>query len=274
MGAKGWQMGGGQRKQAERVLWRNWSKPRRLVWRALQVWHGWQRRNWIAVRRGGLRWRLHRAHDAIDRALLYQGSWEAAQLNHLGNWLARERAHMFLDVGAYFGLYALTMQNAFPALECHAFEPHTENCAKLQAQCARNSCGKRIHVHRLALGARPGAAQLWARADGQMAHVGIAARPAPAVKTETVAVQPLDAVLAVRGKCIALKIDVEGHELELLQGMTNLLQHNRVLMQMEVWNWRERRARIESFGLRLWGHIGQDYYLANFGGDAPPAPAP
>ena len=246
-------------------LHRRWSKLRRVVWLAWKAWHGWRGQDWIAVRRGGLRWRLNRRHDAIDRALLYQGGWEAAQLNRLGGFIAAVRADMFLDVGAYFGLYALTMQNAFPHLACHAFEPHAAARAKLETHCRLNRCGRKIRVHALALGAHSGSAILAAREEGQMAHFGIQARENLAPhRVERVAVKPLDSVLAVRGRTIAVKIDVEGYELEVLRGMTQLLRHNRVLVQMEVWNWAERRAVIEGFGLRFWEHIGQDYYLANF----------
>jgi hypothetical protein len=45
----------------------------------------------------------------------------------------------------------------------------------------------------------------------------------------------LDDLLHFDGKAIAIKIDVEGHELSVLKGMQDLLRNNNCGLMMEVW---------------------------------------
>jgi FkbM family methyltransferase len=53
------------------------------------------------------------------------------------------------------------------------------------------------------------------------------------VKTITVKSKPIDKLIQVKNKKIAVKIDVEGHELHVLNGMKNLLSENDCIIQIE-----------------------------------------
>ena len=47
---------------------------------------------------------------------------------------------------------------------------------------------------------------------------------------------PLDSLVSFQDRRISLKIDVEGHELAVLQGAGQLLANNQILLQIEIWD--------------------------------------
>ena len=74
----------------------------------------------------------------------------------------------------------------------------------------------------------------------------------------------LDSALEkLEGENLVIKIDVEGHEASVLQGMRNLLSRNRVVMQVEVWqpNLPRVTAALEGIGLVTQGSIEEDLYF-------------
>ena len=54
--------------------------------------------------------------------------------------------------------------------------------------------------------------------------------------------QALDEILSHQGKKIFLKINVQGHETEVLKGATRLLRKNDCFFQ--IWLWPENRERV------------------------------
>jgi FkbM family methyltransferase len=71
-----------------------------------------------------------------------------------------KRARGVLDIGAYFGLYALIAAKANTAASVHAFEPLPQNLELLRHFLDLNGCA-RVAVHPLALARRTGRATLY-----------------------------------------------------------------------------------------------------------------
>lgn len=82
-----------------------------------------------------------------------------------------KRARGVLDIGAYFGLYALVAAKANPAARVHAFEPLPQNLELLRHFLDLNGC-TRVAVHALALAQQAGQATLY------IPHERISALPA------------------------------------------------------------------------------------------------
>jgi FkbM family methyltransferase len=218
------------------------------------------------VRRLGAEWMLD-PRDWIDRRLIVGQPFEAAQLDRLGGMMAAAGTRRLLDVGANFGLYSVLMALRFPGLAVDAFEPVARSRAKLEAHLAMNGLSGRVRVHGCALSDRDGAAEI-AIDPGSTGLATLAAgEPEQARRSfaavERVPVRRLDGLIAAEGEAIALKIDVEGHELAALAGMERLLARNACLMQIEVRprHAAEVTARLEALGYRAEAAIAEDMYF-------------
>lgn len=132
------------------------------------------------------------------------------------------------DVGANEGQYlTLTLRIlAGRDLVVHAFEP---SCTAFGALGEAAGAQPNVHVNNCALGSARGSATLYYDRPGsglasltrrRLDHLGIEFG-----QSEIVAVDTIDDYCAARGvACIdLLKLDVEGHELEVLKGATQML---------------------------------------------------
>ena len=129
-----------------------------------------------------------------------------------------------IDVGANIGLYTLYMaQSVGLSGKVFAFEPEPENFALLNFNVAGNKFDNVTLYQCAASNARSTAAL--AINDKNMGMHRLSTHPgsADSIEVETVRVDDLiDSRIDVR----LAKIDVEGHELHVLEGMANLLSRN------------------------------------------------
>ncbi|MGC8526013.1 FkbM family methyltransferase [Acidiphilium sp.] len=204
----------------------------------------------------------------VDRALIDSDAWEREQLDylfHLARRAGRIGSMMFVDVGAYFGLYSLLALRTGLFDRIHAFEADRDNFAQLQANLLLNDATHAITAANMAVTDTTGTIRFRdsrTHPDGNRAGVGILASgadsyPAPATS--------IDAALSATGAVIVMKIDVEGHEARVLKGMERTLRNNRVIMQVEIYEAQNdvSLAEIARLGLRRLNTIYPDHYFTN-----------
>ncbi|WP_198369800.1 FkbM family methyltransferase [Roseomonas rosulenta] len=134
------------------------------------------------------------------------------------------------DIGANVGQTVGQIRRVWPTVSVHAFEPVSATFAKLEENTAGDAGLQR---HRLAFASRPGRAVMLARPLGLMNRI---VEPFQARgPTEEVEVAAGDAFCAERAidRVDILKIDTEGHDLEVLAGFRNMLATRRI-MYVEV----------------------------------------
>lgn len=147
-----------------------------------------------------------------------------------------------VDVGANCGLY--TRELARLSRCVHAFEP-----SRKMADVLRQTSAKNVMVHEIALSDHEGNAELLIPQDEQGAVHGLASlEPQVALSAKTCAIQSvptarLDEV--IREDVAFVKIDVEGHELNVLHGATGLLERSRPIFLVEAED-RHRESATES----------------------------
>jgi FkbM family methyltransferase len=137
-----------------------------------------------------------------------------------------------IDVGANLGLY--TRRLARLSRQVVAFEPWKKNADILRRTSARN-----VVVHEVALSDRSGVAALRIPCAGdQLAHGLASIEPQAihkdAVRSLTVPVRRLDAM--IQSDVGFVKIDVEGHELSVLNGAQGIVDGCRPVFLVEVEN--------------------------------------
>lgn len=222
------------------------------------------------VSHGGLLWLLNRK-NRVDRKVIC-GGYEQEQVSYLFSRMA-EGCDCFLDIGANFGLYSVQAAAKNLASAIHAFEPDPRNYAQLQANLYLNNFTTRIQAHPLVLSdsARQVEFEMYPTSSTGQSRVATGAGDAQAVPTTTLPARTLDSTLPMQGKRIFMKIDVEGHESEVLKGAENTLRDNRCFLQIEAWPGHDEalKSHMAAIGYRCVHIINQDHY---FEGGSPAAP--
>lgn len=145
--------------------------------------------------------------------------------------LVKGEAPVLFDVGAHTGEYTLLFKRRFPQARVFCFEPSQENFARLGQSTAALSG---VDCRRCALGKEAGEATLYrdqavsslaSLTKRRLAHYAIAMEI-----EETVAVTTVDRFLREQGIAYIdlMKIDVEGHELDVLEGAAESLGAGRI----------------------------------------------
>lgn len=203
----------------------------------------------------------------VDENLARNGTWEQPQIDFLSQHLAADSTtwDAFIDIGSYWGLYSMVAVN-LGIKQVIAFEPDRYNFAQLQAQLFLNNMVDQIDVRHYALSntdANVDFSDSRAHPTGNRGNSGIAAGAKG--NTYKVAAHRGDAVLPFIGKRLAFKIDVEGHEAAVLQGLEAVIRNNTVLMQIEIFEpVYEMTAEIaKSLGLKKIHQIEVDHYFTN-----------
>ena len=162
-------------------------------------------------------------HDRLARHIVWTDMrhWESSTQPVLYR-LART-ARVFVDVGAYSGVYTLLACTANPQLTAVACEPNPAKVAQLTANLRLNGLTDRVEVVAKALSSRGGRATLEIPTDDSQASLAAGVRSAERVEVD---VTTGDDVLAGRPVDL-VKIDVEGLEPEVVAGMAGVLTAHR-----------------------------------------------
>jgi FkbM family methyltransferase len=165
-----------------------------------------------------------RPHEVIGHQILHFGLFDLTVTECLLRLAAPgDRA---IDVGANIGYMAAVLARAVgPTGQVTAFEPHPEIFADLDA----NVTPRGVEAVQAAVSAEPGTATLHVPVEFGY-NRGLATMEAVAGETEAVEVRTvtLDSWVGADGRIDVLKIDVEGHELGVLEGARRLLEDRRI----------------------------------------------
>lgn len=125
---------------------------------------------------------------------------------------------VIFDVGANVGQTALKFRRRFPHAQIHCFEPSSHSAQRIRARKIRD-----VAVHEIALGSVAGTAMLSQGSDSAIFRLCEDG-------SEAVSVETLDAFCAAHSieRIDFLKIDTEGHDLEVLKGATTMLDTRRI----------------------------------------------
>ena len=143
----------------------------------------------------------------------------------------RLKPQVFLDVGANIGLYTCVLGRHEAVPRVIAFEPDRDNHARMSLNLKLNGLTGRVELHAAAVGAAPGTAHLVpsGAANRGMSYLA----PGESAGSYSVPVVALDDLIHLDGKTLVAKIDVEGHEQEVLSGARQLLTRNNGFVQIE-----------------------------------------
>ena len=121
------------------------------------------------------------------------------------------------DIGVAYGTFPL--YRSFPEAFYHLIDPAAESRACMEKLARRLNC----QIHTLALGDRDGEAALEVREDFQESTLFQEEGPRRARRVDRVAMRRFDSLFGAIKRPLLVKIDVQGAELMVLEGMTGRL---------------------------------------------------
>jgi FkbM family methyltransferase len=169
------------------------------------------------------------ARSVVGQGLLVVGETDPK----LGEWISSAvagRDGIFVDAGANVGFFSLLALSKMRSGAAHAFEidPRTVRCLRLT-----KSHGKmdNLIVHDCGLGAENARAGLVSEEELVWTHVDFAAQSGSGF-----VIRPLDDFASefAGQRVIAMKVDVEGMELAVMQGAKNVLLKHRPVVVSEA----------------------------------------
>ena len=237
------------------------NKVKRLPYR------GFHRDRFQVVSRGGITYLLN-YKNSIDRQMLVDGGYEIAQLEILTSLIRKHACTEFYDVGANIGLYSLTVSKIPSITVIQAFEPVPSNISQLNTNIWLNKKEDYIKVHAYGLSDEENEVSFLENTGNSTGRSRIKSTNVNILNANqfidtTIKVFRLDALNATKGKNIAIKIDAEGHETQIINGMIDFLKNNRCVLQIETYSPDKLTALMRSKGYILLEAIDTDHYYSN-----------
>jgi FkbM family methyltransferase len=192
-----------------------------------------------------------RLDSYIDREVYYFGAYEAGVLRLLA-LLARQRpAPVFVDVGANVGQHSMFAAQHFVSV--HAFEPYPPLLEVLNDHIQGNGL-RHVDVHPVGLADVDGEAEYAAPADRRSGYGGFD-NPDPNLQRLRLPLRRGDTYLVGQvGRVDVIKIDVEGSERRVVEGLSGILERDRPALVMEFWPmaWPAGILSMLPDGYRVW----------------------
>ena len=177
---------------------------------------------------------LQHAHVQIGAGHNTYLSGEEYVIDTLINHILKKDPVVIFDVGANKGDYAKMLKSKFPDAEIHCFEPGPQAFKQLIS----NTNELKINLHNVAVGSSNGTitlvkssndddgAMLTAYKDAMTDIFTFAGEPDQQISCDMICLDDFckDAVKEID----FLKIDVEGHELEVLKGAAKMIASNKI----------------------------------------------
>jgi FkbM family methyltransferase len=192
--------------------------------------------------------------DPLDKLIFYKNEYDEKQIDFLHWWINKNKPDIFIDIGANFGLYSLRTAKLFKTLKVIAFEPVLTTFNKLKLNIKINNLEKKIKTYNFGLSNTDGIKKMIALKRRNYVQSGGFSFDIPKrkiAKDEIIQFHKSkvgDKFLKFKNKIIVIKIDVEGYEDKVLLGIKNLMQSNKIFLQIEIFD--KNFSKINKFLLK------------------------
>lgn len=210
-------------------------------------------------------------NNPIDREIYLKGNYEKDQINFLSELININEIKYFLDIGAHMGFYSVNLSKK--KLKVFAFEPVKSNYEQLKKNKLINNFSN-LEIFNFALSNENKNIIMWVPDLNKTGGFSIFDEKDEEInnydpnkiKKITGISKKGDEILNIVDKKIAIKIDVERHELSVLEGIQDLIIKNKAILQIELFE--KRKKNIEDY-LKLRNYkkikvIQKDHYFTNF----------
>jgi FkbM family methyltransferase len=201
----------------------------------------------------------------LFEVLMMSGLWEI----YVKRVLTVSPKDVFVDVGAHIGSYAIPI--AKNAQKVIAFEPNKNSFELLTKNIALNHLTN-IEAHNIAVSNKRGAISFMYEKEpinsmiidsDHNANVGVIENAKPNNSNiHLVNTTDLDSILLKEDRVDWIKIDVEGHEADALEGAIQTIRIHKPKIIIEIWpkNMAKIKTMVHSFGYSI-EQIYSEYFL-------------
>lgn len=179
--------------------------------------------------------------DPIDRQIILFQKYEEDIFNFFEKEISKFRPDIFLDIGANCGYYSFMLSQVFKNLKILSFEPNSEAYSKLKNTKLKNpSLFKYIKIHNYGFSNKDFAADIYTKIKFGYYQTGGSSISNIIKNDKSFAIAGRgkffkgDNKLSLKKKKLAIKIDVESHEFEVLDGFKNILLNNQCILIIEI----------------------------------------
>ncbi len=218
--------------------------------------------NGFTIARAKSAWFLLNYDNYVDRQLAFYGGYEDDRFDYFLERMQALNCDVFFDVGGNIGYYSIPAALRGCAKRVVAFEPDRRNIYQFEANILINGLVDRIELIPKAVSSVAGSVGF---APASRTSTG-ESRVVSHLGAESVEAVTLDLVAPdLIGKNLFLKIDVEGHECEVIKGAAKLLASNHCFLQIESFSPNDKALRtlMESGGFRYLRSAEDDHYFSN-----------
>ncbi|MBL4575512.1 MAG: FkbM family methyltransferase [Opitutaceae bacterium] len=184
---------------------------------------------------------LFRATNHIDRQLLWGGNYEEQQITKAISLIKKHNVEYFIDVGANIGIYSIRIASACKSLkQVFSVEAQIENYNQLCANIRLNNLDRVIHAKNIGASNQYNELEFLVNKGNSTGTSRVKSTAPTSTKlrkfnSDTIIVDQLDNIIGkLEGSSIFIKIDVEGHEKQVLEGMKGIIKTNKCLFQIEL----------------------------------------
>lgn len=211
--------------------------------------------------------------NPIDREIYLKDYYEKNQISLLEKEIDKNNIDIFIDIGAHMGFYSINLSKK--KIKIFSFEPIKKNYNQFKENILINKI-ENIKSFNCALSSKKSTIKMWVPDENKTGGFAIFNIHDEALKkykrnqihSEYSKADLGDNLLNFRQKKIAIKIDVERHEEEVIMGITKLLKNNNIIIQIEIFD--ERKEKIfkimNNRKYFLFNSVENDYFFKNFNG--------
>ena len=208
--------------------------------------------------------------NPIDREIYLKDKYEDDQITFLKKKIDENRIKIFIDIGAHMGFYSINLSKK--KLDIYAFEPIEENFNQLEKNILINNIYN-IKAYNCALSNIKKSVTMWVPDKDRTGGFAIYNKNDEAltkysmknINKRVIQSDIGDDLLDIKNSVVAIKIDVERHEEEVLYGINKLLENNKIVIQIEIFDERKKQIfdLLENKKYYLIHSIEKDYYFTN-----------
>ena len=200
--------------------------------------------------------------ESIERKTYFIREYEKKRMEQLHYLSKKNNSEILIDIGANIGFYSILFSNQLEQI--YSFEPNERNFKVLEKNIDYNKL-KNIQIFNFGLGENEEVLKGNSNTKGELFQTSGFAVSKDNKKGERVVIKKGDDVLQLKNKTLTIKIDVEGFELFVLNGLKNTLINNYCVLQIEIWkkNYDEVHQFFKLSGYKMINLIDGDTYFSN-----------
>ena len=201
--------------------------------------------------------------ESIERKTYFIREYEKKRMDYLIKASEKIKSDTLIDIGANIGFYSILLSKYFKIIK--AYEPNLRNFQVLNKNIEKNKLQKKIQTFNYGLGDKKQILKGTSMKKGELFQTSGFSLSEKNEEGEDVFVNIGDDVLDFKDKILTIKIDVEGYELFVLQGIKKTLKNNNCIVQIEIWNKNNEEiyAFLNNLDYKKSTSIDGDTYFSN-----------